>query len=309
MQGGGRGSAAASHVPPARPAPPHARRPRIKALPSASAGIRHSCLALLRTRVSGCLRASASCGRGRRGASLARRALTAAGVLAAGLDGQGALSRGGGRKEARGWDRQSQALHRLSGTACVPSVCGEQGAEGGWLGKGQAAGSAGKAVALAPPAAGQPWEQGAARPGHLLLAHDTCPWGRVFQAQLSRTKMSCYDLCPPKTGVAVPQPIAESCNELCARQCPDSTAFIQPPPVVVTFPGPILSSFPQQAVVGSSGAPAFGGSLGLGGLYGAGATQGSGGLCTFGRPYASPACSPCVLPRYGKKLWDTCGPC
>ncbi|NP_001264902.2 scale keratin-like [Gallus gallus] len=121
--------------------------------------------------------------------------------------------------------------------------------------------------------------------------------------------MSCYDLCPPKTSVAVPQPIAESCNELCARQCPDSTAFIQPPPVVVTFPGPILSSFPQQAVVGSSGAPAFGGSLGLGGLYGAGATQGSGGLCTFGRRYASPACSPCPLPRYSRKFWNTCGPC
>ncbi|XP_058677675.1 LOW QUALITY PROTEIN: scale keratin-like [Ammospiza caudacuta] len=133
------------------------------------------------------------------------------------------------------------------------------------------------------------------------------------------TKMSCYDLCPPRssaelcpvprTSVAVPQPIAESCNELCARQCPDSSAFIQPPPVVVTFPGPILSSFPQQAVVGSSGAPAFGGSLGLGGLYGAGATQASGGLCTFGRAYAAPACSPCALPRYSKKLWDTCGPC
>ncbi|XP_039943923.1 scale keratin-like [Hirundo rustica] len=117
------------------------------------------------------------------------------------------------------------------------------------------------------------------------------------------------DLCPPRTSVAVPQPIAESCNELCARQCPDSSAFIQPPPVVVTFPGPILSSFPQQAVVGSSGAPAFGGSLGLGGLYGAGATQASGGLCTFGRAYAAPACSPCALPRYSKKLWDTCGPC
>ena len=133
--------------------------------------------------------------------------------------------------------------------------------------------------------------------------------GFALQADLSHTKMSCYDLCPPKTSVAVPQPIAESCNELCARQCPDSTAFIQPPPVVVTFPGPILSSFPQQAVVGSSGAPAFGGSLGLGGLYGAGATQGSGGLCTFGRRYASPACSPCPLPRYSRKFWNTCGPC
>ncbi|XP_056366581.1 scale keratin-like [Oenanthe melanoleuca] len=130
--------------------------------------------------------------------------------------------------------------------------------------------------------------------------------------------MSCYDLCPPRssselcpprTGVAVPQPIAESSNELCARQCPDSSALIQPPPVVVTFPGPILSSFPQQAVVGSSGVPAFGGSLGLGGLYGAGATQASGGLCTFGRACAAPAYSPCALPRYSKKFWDTCGPC
>ncbi|XP_071435523.1 scale keratin-like [Pithys albifrons albifrons] len=122
--------------------------------------------------------------------------------------------------------------------------------------------------------------------------------------------MSCSDLCPPKSSVAVPQPIAESCNELCARQCPDSTAFIQPPPVVVTFPGPILSSFPQQAVVGSAGAPAFGGNLGLGGLYpSAPATQASGGLCTFGTACAAPACSPCVLPRSSRKLWNTCGPC
>ncbi|NWT48293.1 KRSC protein, partial [Chroicocephalus maculipennis] len=84
--------------------------------------------------------------------------------------------------------------------------------------------------------------------------------------------MSCYDLCPPKTSVAVPQPIAESCNELCARQCPDSSAFIQPPPVqcpdsravvfpppaVVTIPGPILSSFPQESIVGSSGPAGLG---------------------------------------------------
>ncbi|XP_032909634.1 beta-keratin-related protein-like [Catharus ustulatus] len=138
-----------------------------------------------------------------------------------------------------------------------------------------------------------------------------CPLGgEGGQSTLtSLSKMSCYDVCTPKTSVAVPQPIAESCNELCARQCPDSSALIQPPPVVVTFPGPILTSLPQQAVVGSSGAPAFGGSLGLGGLYGAGATQASGGLCTFGRACAAPAYSPCALPRYSKKLWDTCGPC
>ncbi|NWH92185.1 KRSC protein, partial [Aegithalos caudatus] len=87
--------------------------------------------------------------------------------------------------------------------------------------------------------------------------------------------MSCSELCPPSAGIAVPQPVANSCNEPCVRQCPDSTALIQPPPVVVTFPGPILSSFPQQSVVGSSGVPAFGGSLGAGSLYGWGAFPGS----------------------------------
>ncbi|XP_050840200.1 scale keratin-like [Serinus canaria] len=148
-------------------------------------------------------------------------------------------------------------------------------------------------------------------PGHLLLLrkkeHPQIPLQDVLLRPVPPQNQ--HGAVPPRTSVAVPQPIAESCNELCARQCPDSSAFIQPPPVVVTFPGPILSSFPQQAVVGSSGAPAFGGSLGLGGLYGAGATQASGGLCTFGRAYAAPACSPCALPRYSKKLWDTCGPC
>ncbi|KFO76404.1 Scale keratin, partial [Cuculus canorus] len=41
-------------------------------------------------------------------------------------------------------------------------------------------------------------------------------------------------------------PSGDGDNALPPRQCPDSTAFIQPPPVVVTFPGPILSSFPSQ---------------------------------------------------------------
>ncbi|XP_074020673.1 scale keratin-like isoform X1 [Numenius arquata] len=133
--------------------------------------------------------------------------------------------------------------------------------------------------------------------------------------------MSCYDLCPPKTSVAVPQPIAESCNELCARQCPDSTAFIQPPPVVVTFPGPILSSFPQQAVVGSSGAPAFGGNLGLGGLYGAGlgGYGGYGSSLGYGGQYGyggsslacgglSGSCSPSSY-QYSRYRRGSCGPC
>ncbi|KFP87568.1 Scale keratin, partial [Acanthisitta chloris] len=78
--------------------------------------------------------------------------------------------------------------------------------------------------------------------------------------------MSCYDLCSTSaSGIMRPQPLADSGNEPCVRQCPDSTTVIQPPPVVVTFPGPILSSFPQESVVGSAGAPLVGGSFGSGG--------------------------------------------
>ncbi|NWI68927.1 KRSC protein, partial [Todus mexicanus] len=53
--------------------------------------------------------------------------------------------------------------------------------------------------------------------------------------------------------VTCPQPIAQTSNEPCVQQCPDSRAVIVPPPVVVTIPGPILSSCPQESFVGSSG--------------------------------------------------------
>ncbi|EOA93757.1 Claw keratin, partial [Anas platyrhynchos] len=84
--------------------------------------------------------------------------------------------------------------------------------------------------------------------------------------------MSCSSLCVPLCGVAAPAPLADSANEPCVRQCPDSTVVIQPPATVLTLPGPILSSFPQHAVVGSAGVPAvaggFGGSFGGRGAFG-----------------------------------------
>ncbi|NWH62303.1 KRCL protein, partial [Geococcyx californianus] len=83
--------------------------------------------------------------------------------------------------------------------------------------------------------------------------------------------MSCSSPCVPSCGVAAPAPLADSCNEPCVRQCPDSQVVIQPPATVVTFPGPILSSFPQRSVVGSAGVPTVGG--GSGGTFG-----GRGGL-------------------------------
>ncbi|NXJ86236.1 KRSC protein, partial [Trogon melanurus] len=93
--------------------------------------------------------------------------------------------------------------------------------------------------------------------------------------------MSCYDLYPTTFGgISRPQPLADSGNEPCVRQCPDSTTVIQPPPVVVTIPGPILTSFPQDSVVGSSGAPVLGGYGGLGG-YGS-SLGGYGGYGSLG---------------------------
>ncbi|XP_029882522.1 scale keratin-like [Aquila chrysaetos chrysaetos] len=101
--------------------------------------------------------------------------------------------------------------------------------------------------------------------------------------------MSCYDPCSTSAcGITGPQPLAESCNEPCVHQCPDSMTVIQPPPVIITFPGRILSSFPQDSAVGNSGAPVLGGyggysSLGYGGLYGYGGfSLGCGGLYGYG---------------------------
>ncbi|XP_064896036.1 feather keratin Cos2-3-like [Columba livia] len=69
--------------------------------------------------------------------------------------------------------------------------------------------------------------------------------------------MSCYDQCLPCQPCG-PTPLANSCNESCVRQCQDSRVVIEPSPVVVTLPGPILSSFPQNTVVGSSTSAAVG---------------------------------------------------
>ncbi|XP_064588571.1 claw keratin-like isoform X1 [Zonotrichia leucophrys gambelii] len=93
--------------------------------------------------------------------------------------------------------------------------------------------------------------------------------------------MSCSSLCVPTCGVATPAPLADTCNEPCVRQCPDSTVVIQPPASVITFPGPILSSFPQQSAVGSAGAPYVG--AGSGGAFGSrGGYGGYGALGGYG---------------------------
>ncbi|NXU48960.1 KRFJ protein, partial [Turnix velox] len=68
--------------------------------------------------------------------------------------------------------------------------------------------------------------------------------------------MSCYELCLPSS--CGPRPLAASCTQPCFRRCGDSTAVIQPPTVLVTIPGAILSSYPQSTALGSTASAALG---------------------------------------------------
>ncbi|XP_053855814.1 feather keratin Cos2-2-like [Vidua macroura] len=76
--------------------------------------------------------------------------------------------------------------------------------------------------------------------------------------------MSCSEKCQqcqpcnPCSQSCGPCPLASSCNECCVRQCQSSHVVIEPPAVLVTLPGPILSSFPQNTAVGSSTSAAVG---------------------------------------------------
>ncbi|XP_065483337.1 feather beta keratin-like [Caloenas nicobarica] len=74
--------------------------------------------------------------------------------------------------------------------------------------------------------------------------------------------MACYNAYRP----CGPSPLANSCNEPCALQCQDSRVVIQPPAVLVTLPGPILTSHPQSTAVGSSSSAAVGNELGAQGV-------------------------------------------
>ncbi|NXN94063.1 KRFB protein, partial [Rhinopomastus cyanomelas] len=53
--------------------------------------------------------------------------------------------------------------------------------------------------------------------------------------------MACNNLCSP----CGPNLLANSCNEPCVRQCQDSRVIMEPPALMVTMLGPILTSFPQ----------------------------------------------------------------
>ncbi|NXX59535.1 KRFA protein, partial [Scopus umbretta] len=85
--------------------------------------------------------------------------------------------------------------------------------------------------------------------------------------------------CAPPCEVTCPQPYVNCWNEPCVGSCGDSRAIVYAPPVVVTFPGPIISSCPQESVVGTV-IPEIEGQMGSGG-----GGMGSGGSCVVGSSY------------------------
>ncbi|NXK16531.1 KRF1 protein, partial [Arenaria interpres] len=101
--------------------------------------------------------------------------------------------------------------------------------------------------------------------------------------------MSCYNQ-PQPCQPCCPTLLANSCNEPCVSQCQNSTIDIQPSPVVVTLPRPILSSFLQNTTVGSSTSAAVGSILSCDEVP---ITSGRCDLSCISSRYYSRGCPPC----------------
>nr|XP_032599660.2 feather keratin 1-like [Taeniopygia guttata] len=126
-------------------------------------------------------------------------------------------------------------------------------------------------------------------PSPCFLIHSSHLHLLGIKVHLQPQAMSCYSPCRPCQPCG-PTPLANSCNEPCVRQCQDSTVIIEPSPVLVTLPGPILSSFPQNTVVGSSTSAAVGSILSSEGVP---ISSGGFGLSGLGSGLCGTRCLPC----------------
>ncbi|NXS03665.1 KRFJ protein, partial [Oxylabes madagascariensis] len=67
--------------------------------------------------------------------------------------------------------------------------------------------------------------------------------------------MSPFHGCCLPPGLACPEPFAVTRNETCVIKYPDTVVdIVEPdqPPYSVIYPGPTLTTFPQQTVVGTT---------------------------------------------------------
>ncbi|XP_010138087.1 PREDICTED: scale keratin-like, partial [Buceros rhinoceros silvestris] len=68
--------------------------------------------------------------------------------------------------------------------------------------------------------------------------------------------MSPYNECCLPPGVVCPEPFAVTSSETCVIKYPDTIVDIvdpDSPPYSLIYPGPTLTTFPQQTIVGSTG--------------------------------------------------------
>ncbi|POI25353.1 hypothetical protein CIB84_010897 [Bambusicola thoracicus] len=105
--------------------------------------------------------------------------------------------------------------------------------------------------------------------------------------------------CLPTCEVACAQPYACSRSlEPCVTSCGDSRAVVYAPPVVLTFPGPMLASCSQESIVGTSIPQPYGPAIqygseesyGMGGSFGMsgkGVSFGTGGVSGMGGYFGS----------------------
>ncbi|NXG41935.1 KRF1 protein, partial [Psilopogon haemacephalus] len=104
--------------------------------------------------------------------------------------------------------------------------------------------------------------------------------------------MSCYRPCLPCQPCG-PTLLGSSCNEPCCVRCQDSTVAIEASPVLVTLPGPILSSFPQNTAVGNSTSTTVSSILSDQGVPISSGGFGLSGLSSLGRAACGRSCLPC----------------
>uniref|UniRef100_A0A8V1AJU7 Keratin n=1 Tax=Gallus gallus TaxID=9031 RepID=A0A8V1AJU7_CHICK len=121
--------------------------------------------------------------------------------------------------------------------------------------------------------------------------------------------------CAQPCEVSCPQPYTDSRNEPCVATCGDSRAIVYAPPVVVTFPGPIISSSYGGGGSCGIGSHSSGGSYGGvgGGSYGGEGSCG-GGFSRLGGYYRSSFYSGFgrnyfpFYSRYYRYRYGNCGP-
>ncbi|NXC63518.1 KRFJ protein, partial [Aleadryas rufinucha] len=73
--------------------------------------------------------------------------------------------------------------------------------------------------------------------------------------QVCLSPMSPFHECCLPPGLACPEPFAVTCNDTCVIKYPDTIVdIVEPdlPPYSVIYPGPTLTTFPQQTIVGST---------------------------------------------------------